>query len=334
VLLAIGMGGKPDWPENVYIVPLSQVTDNFVPKSVVAQYRSEAPYGNLEYCERGSECALFQGNQKTPPNWQRLFSGTESVFPKQNARPSVNLWFHDDNKAKSPRPGDAGSSTPTISVTRSAPPSRPSMHSRQHDEYTSNAPARRFSTLSWFWLLLLVVAAFAWTHTSQKRAEQANRQESFRAQQIVRAAMMQTLPKPEPQQATRSDSTQSGLPARAVPLLQYRAVTHPFRLSIERVERANERQIQRASDDARRAVSLFERGSLPPYFAVLTEPSEQSPRLSAYMIFDSHTGSFCANEVYITETEQPAHTVALVHRYECFFVNLQWLTDELRRTGP
>lgn len=114
-------------------------------------------------------------------------------------------------------------------------------------------------------------------------------------------------------------------PLQAPPLLpppelrRYEKPSRLFNLAVESNEPANPRQLEYARLAAEKAREEFDRQALPPYFAVRTLSVNRSPRLAAYLVYETRTGTFANDTVFILKAQSKG-TVAILWRYECYFV--------------
>lgn len=92
-----------------------------------------------------------------------------------------------------------------------------------------------------------------------------------------------------------------------------------FHLNIEANSTATDEQLRHATSAIESALSVFDRLARPPFLAIATPPDSTHPSLTGYLIYDTHLDDFVSREVYFA-APQPNRTVAIVHRYPCYFV--------------
>ncbi len=113
-------------------------------------------------------------------------------------------------------------------------------------------------------------------------------------------------------------------PALTVPtqrLVRYKRPRAIFHLTIETQVDASDEQLRAASAIAETELRTFAPDARPSYLAVATAVPGNYASLGGYLVFDVQSGSFVSRNVVIAPA-QPYRTIAIVGRYECYFVGM------------
>lgn len=118
--------------------------------------------------------------------------------------------------------------------------------------------------------------------------------------------------------ATSSDPT----PAAPISqLVRYKRPRAIFHLTIETQVNARDEQLRAAAAVAETELRTFAPDARPSYLAIATEVPSNYASLGGYLVFDVQSGSFVSRNIIIAPA-QPYRTIAIVGRYECYFVGM------------